>query len=336
MTIEPLLPKHLLPELVALIEAGQQQVAINVNSTLLLVYWQVGKRINEEILNNERATYGKQVVASVAEELTQKFGNTFQLRNLRRMMQFAQVFPDLEIVTPLATHLSWSHFILIFPLDSLEEQLFYAQQAIASNWGKRELKHQIDRKAYERTAIADSQLPSGEHTMKSVFKDPYFLDFLGLKDGYLENDLEAAIIKELELFILELGIGFTFVERQKRMIIDGKDHHLDLLFYHRKLRRLVAVELKIDEFKAKYKGQMELYLKWLEKHDQESGEEPPIGLILCTKAGKETVELLDPHKDGIMVAGYWTDLPSKSLLEEKLHQAFIEAQERLMSKKMRL
>jgi predicted nuclease of restriction endonuclease-like (RecB) superfamily len=242
----------------------------------------------------------------------------------------------LEIVTPLATHLSWSHFILIFPLDSLEEQLFYAQQAIASNWGKRELKHQIDRKAYERTAIADSQLPSGEHTMKSVFKDPYFLDFLGLKDGYLENDLEAAIIKELELFILELGIGFTFVERQKRMIIDGKDHHLDLLFYHRKLRRLVAVELKIDEFKAKYKGQMELYLKWLEKHDQESGEEPPIGLILCTKAGKETVELLDPHKDGIMVAGYWTDLPSKSLLEEKLHQAFIEAQERLMSKKMRL
>lgn len=160
------------------------------------------------------------------------------------------------------------------------------------------------------------------------------LEFLELKDGYLENDLEAAILKELELFILELGNGFTFVERQKRMIIDGEDHYLDLLFYHRKLKRLVAIELKIDKFKAKYKGQMELYLKWLNKYERQNGEETPIGLILCAVASKEQIELLEMHKDGIMVAEYWTELPPKEILEAKLHEALIEARERLERKKL--
>lgn len=147
--------------------------------------------------------------------------------------------------------------------------------------------------------------------------------------------MEAAILKEVEAFILELGNGFTFVERQKRMIIDGDDFNLDLLFYHRKLKRLVAIELKIDKFKAKYKSQMELYLKWLDKNEKQEGEETPIGLILCATAGNEQIELLQPEKDGIMVAEYWTELPPKNVLEEKLHKSLIEAKERLARKQLK-
>jgi RecB family endonuclease NucS len=159
------------------------------------------------------------------------------------------------------------------------------------------------------------------------------LDFLGLKDGYLENDIESAILKELELFILELGKGFTFVERQKRMIIDGEDFYLDLLFYNRKLKRLVAIELKLGKFKPAHKGQMELYLKWLDKYEKQEGENSPIGLILCAEKSQEQVELLEMHKDGIMVAEYWTDLPPKKQLEEKLHSLLIEVKQRLENRK---
>ena len=171
--------------------------------------------------------------------------------------------------------------------------------------------------------------------MEHTFKDPYSLDFLGLKDGYLENDLEAAILKELEFFILELGKGFAFIERQKRMIIDGDDFYLDLLFYHRKLKRLVTIELKIDKFKATYKGQMELYLKWLNKYEKQDGEEFPIGLILCTEASPEQIELLEMGKDGIIVSEYWTELPPKKLLEQEIQKALIAARERIAQKKLK-
>jgi len=192
----------------------------------------------------------------------------------------------------------------------------------------------ISKKTFERTEKANIQLYDS-NIAEGTFKDPYLLDFLGLKDGYLENDLEAAILKELEAFILELGNGFTFVERQKRIIIDGDDFNLDLLFYHRKLKRLVAIELKIDKFKAKYKSQMELYLKWLDKNEKQKGEETPIGLILCATAGNEQIELLKPEKEGIMVAEYWTELPPKHVLEEKLHKSLIEAKERLARKQLK-
>jgi len=141
-------------------------------------------------------------------------------------------------------------------------------------------------------------------------------------------------LKELELFIMELGSGFSFVERQKRMIIDGEDFNLDLLFYHRKLKRLVAIELKIDKFKAKYKGQMELYLRWLDKYERQEGEQAPVGLILCAETSKEQIELLEMHKDGIMVAEYWTELPPKEVLEAKLHKTLIDARERIARKQI--
>lgn len=327
--------EDLLGELKVLIEQGRNQAVAAVNSALTITYWHVGRRINEEELKGERAEYGKQVVQKIADALVAEYGKGFEVKNLRRMMKFAGIFPDFEIVAPLVRQLSWSHFLTLIPLKTEEARSFYAVQASEAGWSRRELRNQIERKAFERAEIADTKLELSQSShLSGNFKDPYFLDFLGLKEGYLENELENALLKELELFILELGKGFAFVERQKRMIIDGEDFYLDLLFFHRKLKRLVAVELKINRFKAGYKGQMELYLSWLDKHERQEGEEAPIGLILCAEAGSEQVELLNMQKDNIMVAEYWTSLPPKELLEEKLHHALIEVRERLAERKL--
>ncbi len=320
----------LLADLREIISRGKSQAVAAVNSALTLTFWQVGKRINDDVLQGERAAYGQQVIAPIAARLVEHYGRSFEAKNLRRMMQFADIFDDSAIVVPLARQLSWAHILLLIPLKTQEARLFYAAQAAQATWSKRELRRQIERKAYERGEIADSKLQlAAAPGLAGAFKDPYFFDFLGLPDGYLENDLEQALIRELERFILELGNGFAFVERQKRMIIDGEDFYLDLLFYHRRLKRLVAVELKIDRFKAGYKGQMELYLNWLDRYDRQPDEAAPIGLILCAGAGTEQVELMNLQKDNILVAEYWTELPSKAVLENKLHTALIEIKARL-------
>ena len=316
-------------EISALIEESKQQVVRTANSALTLLFWQVGNRINEEVLKNERAPYGKQIVATVSAQLELKYGRNFNEKNVRRMMKFANEFSDLEILPPLAAKLSWSHFIELFPLKSMESKIYYAQNSIFHNWGKRELRNQISRKSFERNEIANIQFSSEQPSLGNTFKDPYILDFLNLKTTHLEEDLEEAILHELESFILELGKGFAFMERQKRMVIDGDDFYLDLLFYNRNIKRLVAIELKIGKFEAHHKGQMELYLKWLNKFEKQEGEKEPIGLILCAESNKEQVELLEMHKDGIMVAEYWTVMPSKNELEMKLHQMLIEAKERI-------
>ncbi|MEM6395897.1 MAG: PDDEXK nuclease domain-containing protein [Bacteroidota bacterium] len=329
---DALSPKDpLIVEIRRMVEEAQNTVARTVTAGLTILYWRVGQRINEEIIEDERAEYGKQVVLSLSKDLVENYGRSFEPRNLRRMMQFAEVFADFKIVSTLSTQLSWSHFVELLPIDNQDKRLFYAQRIAEEGWSVRQTRKQIERKAFERTQVGNVQLPQSDNRALDTFKDPYFLDFLGLKDGYLENDLESAILKEMEGFILELGSGFTFVERQKRMIIDGKDFYLDLLFFHRKLKRLVAIELKIGQFKAEHKGQMELYLKWLNKYDRQEGEEAPIGLILCAESSSEQVELLEMHKDGIMVAEYWTELPSKTLLETKVHQAMIRAKNTLSS-----
>ena len=324
----------LVQDLAQIIEQGKKQVAVQINSTLTLVYWQVGHKINTHILENQRAAYAQEIVPTLSFQLKSKYGRSFAERNLRRMMQFAQVFPEFEKLTPLVTQLSWTHFIILLPIKDKAERDFYAHKAVEEHWSKRHLQHQIERKVYQRKEIAQVQAEDHSEALSATFKDPYFLDFLGLKEGYLENDLEGAILHELEHFILELGKGFAFVERQKRMIIDGEDFYLDLLFYHRKLKRLVAIELKIGKFKAAHKGQMELYLKWLDKCEKQEGKNHPIGLILCAEKSNEQIELLELGKDGIMVAQYWTELPPKDKLEAKLHQALEEAKARLARKKL--
>ncbi|WP_031425410.1 YhcG family protein [Flavimarina sp. Hel_I_48] len=317
-----------------IIERGRKQLSAKVNSTLTMVYWQVGNRINDVVLDNERAVYGKETVVAVSAQLEVRYGRSFAERNVRRMMQLALVFPDLEIVSQLATQLSWSHFIELLPLKKDGARMFYASKAAEETWGRNELRHQIDRKAFERREIAQIQFSEQSDDLQTSFKDPYFLEFLGLKEGYMENNLEEAILKELELFILELGKGFAFVERQKRMILDGDDFYLDLLFFHRKLKRLVAIELKLGKFIPAHKGQMELYLKWLNRFEKQEGENPAIGLILCAEKSNEQVELLEMGKEGIMVAEYWTELPPRDELEAKLHSAMIEAREHLERKKL--
>jgi predicted nuclease of restriction endonuclease-like (RecB) superfamily len=329
-------------ELRALIAASRQRLAGAVNAELTRLYWAVGQRLATEVLGGERAQYGAQLVDRLGERLVQEFGRGFEAKNLRRMLQFAQAFTQAEIVATLSRQLSWSHVVALLPLKTPEARLHYAQQAAQERWSVRELRAQIERKSFERRLIAGVQttdlvsltalaVPTdlAAAPPELVFKDPYFLDFLGLRQGHDEADLEAAILRQLEAFILELGRGFAFVERQKRMVIDGEDLYLDLLFYHRRLRRLVAIELKLGRFKAAHKGQMELYLKWLDKHERQASEEPPIGLILCAESSREQVELLQMHKDGITVAEYWTELPPKAELERQLHAALVEARERL-------
>jgi predicted nuclease of restriction endonuclease-like (RecB) superfamily len=325
-------------ELRALIASSRQRLAGAVNAELTRLYWAVGQRLRTEVLGEGRASYGAQLLDQLGQQLTQEFGRGFESRNLRRMVKFAESFPDAAIVSTLSTQLSWSHMVAIVALKTPQARQFYASQAAQDGWSVRELAHQIDRKAFERTELAALQtntpvqaepVVAANTNPAQVFKDPYFLDFLGLRQGHDEADLEAAILRQLEAFILELGRGFAFVERQKRMVIDGDDFYLDLLFYHRRLRRLVAIELKLGRFKAAHKGQMELYLKWLDKHERQPGEEAPIGLILCAESSREQVELLQMHKDGITVAEYWTELPPKAELEQKLHAALLESRERL-------
>lgn len=321
--------QDLFNELSALIEQSKQKVAVVANSALTLLFWHVGKRINEEILQNERAEYGKRIVETISAPLENKYGRNFNEKNIRRMMRFAQDFSDFNILPTLSAKLTWSHFIELFPLKTIEAKLFYAQKAQEEVWSIRELRQQIARKAFERNEIANSKLIKHPTEFQNTFKDPYLLDFLNLKNTYLEQDVERAILNELESFILELGKGFAFMERQKRMIIDGEDFYLDLLFFNRKLKRLVAIELKLGKFEAAHKGQMELYLKWLNKYEKAEGENEPIGLILCAETNKEQVELLELHKDGIMVAEFWTTLPPKSELQAKVYQLVIEAKERV-------
>lgn len=324
----------LFAELSKLIEQSQQQVVAQVNSALTILFWQIGKRINESILDNQRADYGKKIVVTLSRQLTEKYGRNFEEKNLRRMLQFAEQFIDEEIVVTLSRQLSWSHILILLPVKSPDAKLFYANVAASQSLSVRNLRKKIAGKEFERTSIANLQNISSHPAIHNNFKDPYFLDFLGLRNAYFEKDLEEAILRELEAFILELGKGFAFIERQKRMIIDGEDFHLDLLFYHRNLRRLVAIELKLGKFEAKHKGQMELYLKWLDRYEKKEGELPPIGLILCAESSREQVELLEMHKDGIMVAEYWTDLPPKKELERKIHKILIEAKERIERKKL--
>ena len=326
-------PEGLHTELRALIAASRQRLAGAVNAELTRLYWTVGQRLATEVLGGERAEYGAQLMARLGRQLADEFGRGFEAKNLHRMVKFAQAFPEAEIVATLSRQLSWSHVVDLLPLKSAEARRFYAQQCGEQAWSVRELRRQIERKAFERTEIASTHAPEllggTSNTPVQVFKDPYFLDFLGLRQGHDEADLEAAILRQLEAFILELGRGFAFVERQKRMVIDGEDFYLDLLFFHRRLRRLVAIELKLGRFKAAHKGQMELYLKWLDKHERQPGEEAPIGLILCAESSREQVELLQMHQDGITVAEYWTELPPKAEIERQLHAALLEARERL-------
>lgn len=335
---------ELFSDIKSLIDSAKQKVATEVNSTMSALYWEIGNRINQDLLKKERAEYGKQTVSSLAKQLQFEYGsNSFSEKNLRRMMQFATVFPDRNIVVSLIRQFSWTHIVAFIPIQDELKREFYMQMCRLENWSVRTLRQKIDSMLYERTAISkksDETIKNELATLKEedkltpdlVFKDPYFLDFLGLHDTYSEKDLENAILSEMEKFICEMGTDFGFMARQKRITIDNEDYYIDLLFTHRRLHCLVVVELKLGEFKASYKGQMELYLRWLEKNDHVEGENKPIGLILCAGKNSEHIELMHLDESNIRVAEYLTKLPDQKLLEQKLNQAIEFAKNRLESK----
>ncbi|EHA14455.1 YhcG family protein [Halomonas sp. HAL1] len=339
---KPALPtdQQLLGDIRTLIEQGRQQLATTVNSALTILYWQIGQRIHHEVLQGERAAYGEQIVSTLSRQLEQEYGRGFSAKNLRHMLRFAEAYPDGQIVSTLSRQLSWSHFLeLIYLKDTLQRD-FYSQMCAQERWSVRQLRERKNTLLFERTALSKQpemlltqelanlrQTGSLSHNL--VLKDPYVLDFLGLNDRYLEKDLEDAILRDLEQFLLELGAGFSFVARQKRIQIDNDDFYIDLLFYNRRLKRLVAIDLKLGDFKAEHKGQMELYLRWLAKHEQEAGEAAPLGIILCSGKKQEQIELLELDASGIHVAEYLTALPPKEVLQAKLHQAIESSRARL-------
>ncbi len=330
----------LLPDLRELILTAQSQVARAVNAGLTLLYWQVGDRIRREILQEQRAEYGAEIVSTLGRQLEAEFGRGFGEKSLRRMIQFAELFPDLRIVATLSRQLGWSHFREILPLTDPLQRDFYAEMCRVERWSVRTLRSQVDSLLYERTALSKKPQKLIEQELRAlreedrltpdlVFRDPYVLDFLGLRDTYSEKDLEDAMLREIEALLLELGTGFAFVERQKRITLDGDDYYMDLLFYHRRLRRLVVVELEIGDFRPADVGQMELYLRWLDRHEREESEEKPMGLILCAGKKRETVEVLELEPRGIHVAEYLTELPPRELLERRLHEAVVRTRLRL-------
>jgi predicted nuclease of restriction endonuclease-like (RecB) superfamily len=335
----------LLSDIRSLIDAARKRVSTAANVEIVLLYWHIGERIRKDILGMERADYGKQIVQTLSGKLILEYGRGYSRTNLFHMIRFAEVFSDLKIVQTLAGQLGWSHFVYIIALDDTLKRDFYAEMCRIERWSTRTLHAKIQGMLYERTALSKKSeklikqelatlREEDRMTPDLVFRDPYFLDFLGLSDTYSERDLEAAILRELERFLLELGTDFTFAARQKRITIDSEDYYLDLLFYHRSMRRLVAIELKLGKFQAQDKGQMELYLRWLDKYERHEGEESPLGLILCAEKAAEHVELLQLETSGIRVAEYLTELPPRPLLEAKLHEAIRLAREQIAAREV--
>ncbi len=330
----------LINKISTLIKDSKQKVATSINTEISLLYWNIGNHINKEILNNQRAEYGKQIIASLSEYLTLNFGKGWSEKQLRQCMQFATTFESSEIVYTLCRQLSWSHIRLVMYMDNDIKRSFYIQMCIHEKWSVRTFGERIKSLLYERTAISknpeetikkDILLLEKQKTINPdlVFKDPYLLNFLELNSTYSEKDLENNILAELQSFIIELGSDFAFMARQKRITIDNRDYYIDLLFYHRRLKTLVAIDLKIGEFEASYKGQMELYLNYLNKYEIMEGENSPIGLILCAGKNDEHIELMQLEKSNIKVAEYLTILPPTKILQDKLHRAIEIAHSKL-------
>lgn len=312
-----------------LIEATKSRVAIKVNSEITMLYYNIGKTIKEKVLKLDKPEYGKSIIKKLSEKLTQEYGNGYSKANIFRMIKLYECFSDFQIFSTVSRKLSWSHFVELIQIKEEIKRKFYLTMCIHENWSVRVLRERIDSALYERTLISKkpeetianelNMLASKNKVSEDLFfRDPYVLDFLDLKDTYSEKDLEISILNELQKFILELGSDFAFLSRQKRITIDGQDYYIDLLFYHRSLKRLVIIELKLERFKPEHKGQVELYLKWLNKYERQDGENEPIALVLCASKSNAMAELLELSDAGIHVVEYITKLIPKNIIEEKL------------------
>jgi predicted nuclease of restriction endonuclease-like (RecB) superfamily len=327
-------------DIVTLIQSAKGHVAREYNSTQVYLAWFIGKRIEDELLQHKRADYGEKLIESIAETLSRHYGAGYTRSSIFRMIKFYRYFSDERIVSTLSRQLSWSHFILICTMEDELKRTFYAEMCRVQKWSVRGLKQQIDSMLYERTALSKSQSDvinaqlkdlhsEDKMTPELVFKDPYFIEFTSGKSYLSEADLETAILDNITTFLQELGSDFCFVARQKRMSTGKKDRYLDLLFFNRRLMRLIAIELKLGEFDPAYKGQMEWYLNWLNEHERLPHEAKPLGIILCAGKDHEDIQYLELDKTGIHVAQYLTELPAQDVLEKKLKHAIALAQEKI-------
>ena len=335
----------LFSDVCGIIDKARQRVAVYVNSEICLMKWHIGKRIKEDVLYNQRAEYGKHVIKNLATKLTEKYGHGWSDRSLLHCIRAAYTFTEEEIIYAVRTQFTWTHIRSLMFIENPLARQFYMEMCRIEHWGTRMLDAKIDSQLYERTAI--SQKP--EELIKQelanlkeddtltpdlVFRSSYFLDMLGLPDVFTENDLESAIVSQMQKFICEMGTDFAFLSRQKRITVDAIDYRIDLLFYHRSLHRLVAIDLKLGKFKPEYEGQMRLYLRYLDKNERKEGEESPIGLILCSEGNTEHIEyLMLDETSPIKVAQYYTQLPDKKVLAEKLQRAIAIAKERFVERK---
>lgn len=342
--LKPQRVETLYSDVCQIIDGARNRIATFLNTEVCMTNWYVGKRIKEDVLYNQRAEYGKQVVKNLSVKLVERYGSGWSDKKLRHCLRVAETFSEEEIVSAVRTQLNWTHLkSLMYIKDPLERQ-FYVQMCGMEHWDTRTLDKKIDQQLYQRTAISRKPtevIKQELETVKNrnqllpdlVFRSSYFLDILGLPDIFTEKDLESAIITQMENFISELGSDFTFVARQKRITVDAVDYYIDLLFFHRELRRLVAIDLKLGKFKPEHEGQMRLYLRYLNKNERKEWEEAPIGLILCSEGNTEHIEYLMLDEDSpIKVAQYYTKLPDKKLLSEKLKKAIAIAKEHYQEK----
>lgn len=331
--------EQLYNDLCGIIDDVRGRIATYVNTGICLTNWYVGKRIKEDVLYNQRADYGKQVLKNIAKQLVNKYGSGWGYEKLKHCVRSAYLFSEDEIRYATSTQLNWTHLrILMAVSDNLARQ-FYMEMCNIERWSTRTLEEKIDEQLYERTAISrrseevikqELQKVRETHAVVPdlVFRSSYFLDMLGLPDMFSEEELETAVLNQVEEFMHELGSDFTLVERQKRITVDAVDYKMDLVFFHRTLRRFVVVDLKLGKFKPSYEGQMLLYLRYLNKNERHDWEESPIGIILCSEGNTEHIEyLMLDESSPIKVAQYYTQLPDKKILAERLQRAIAIAKE---------
>jgi len=328
---------HLYEGVTDIIDNARTQVSVYVNAHASMTFWSVGKYIIDDMEYRTYSAYGQKILATLSQRLMARYGKGYTYSALTRMLKVARMYNDKEMFAKLSQTLTWSHFIELITIKDDTKRLFYQQMGIAEHWSVTQLRAKQDEMAFERSLIAAKPEDEIVKTLKeinpahmepdAVLRNSNVLDFLGLSGYYSEEELEDAIARQLENFILELGQGFAFLERQKRFTIDGTDYKLDLLFYHRKLKSLVAIDLKLGKFKPQYKGQMELYLKYLERYDMQPDENPPIGLLLCSEGNTEHIELMMLNEDRIKVAQYLTCLPDKQWFVDKLNRSILIAKE---------
>ena len=327
----------------ALIKEARIRVANKINSEIVMLYWSIGKTITETVLHGAKPDYGQNAVLEISRRMSQEYGKGFDKSSVHRMIKLYQEFPDEGLILSWSQRLSWTHFIALIPIEDEMKREFYSTLCMKEGWSVRTLRSRIQSMLYERTAISKKPeetikndllavRETGEMSVDVAFRDPYVLSFLGLEDTYSEKDLENAILAELQKFILEMGSDFTFLARQKHFVLDGDDYYIDLLFYHRGLNRLVVIDLKIGKFKPADKGQIELYLRYLEKNEMRPGENKPIALILCADKSEEAVKLMGLDEGDIRVAQYLTKMPPKEEFEKRLALAIANAKKSLDGK----